>query len=125
LAGSLLTVGLILIARYASARVATFFVSFLAVQCVLNALLDLKTVFFLSSPFAPSVPTDAVNMANATHIPALVWSVIWIVSSVAILGLAMRLYVSGRKKQFQLDPPFEPVPMPLFPSTISDSRNLR
>ena len=66
LAGTLLTVGLVAVAKYASARVATFFVSFLAVQCVLNALLDLKTVFFLSSPFAPSVPTDAVNMANAT-----------------------------------------------------------
>src|SRR5689334_8525780 len=64
LAGSLLAVGLFLIARFATARVATFFVSFLAVQCVLNALFDLKTVFFLSSPFAPAVPTDAVNMAN-------------------------------------------------------------
>jgi len=125
LAGSLLTVGLILIARYASARVATFFVSFLAVQCVLNALLDLKTVFFLSSPFAPSVPTDAVNMANATGIPALVWSVIWIVTAVGILAMTMRLYVVGKKKQFQLDQPFEPLPVPLFPTTISDSHHLR
>ena len=56
LAGSLISVGLILTAKFASKRVATFFVSFLAVQCVLNALLDLKTVFFLSSPFAPVVP---------------------------------------------------------------------
>jgi hypothetical protein len=125
LAGSLLTVGLILVARYASARVATFFVSFLAVQCVLNALLDLKTVFFLSSPFAPSVPTDAVNMANATGIPALAWSVIWIMIAVGILGLAMRLYVAGRKQPLQLDQPFEPIPMPLFPTTIHDGQNLR
>ena len=124
LAGSILTVGLILIARYASARVATFFVSFLAVQCVLNALLDLKTVFFLSSPFAPSVPTDAVNMANATHIPALVWSVIWIVISVGILGLAMRLYVSGRKQQFQLDRPLDQIPA-VFPTTIREGQNVR
>src|SRR6476620_3400344 len=49
LAGSFISVGLILIARFASAKVASFFVSFLAVQCVLNALFDLKTVFFLSS----------------------------------------------------------------------------
>ena len=61
---------LVLIARFASARVATFFVSFLAVQCVLNALFDLKTVFFLSSPIRATVPTDAVNMAHATGIPA-------------------------------------------------------
>ena len=125
LAGSMLTVGLILIARYASARVATFFVSFLAVQCVLNALLDLKTVFFLSSPFAPSVPTDALNMANATGVPAFFWAVIWIAIAVGILGLAMRLYVSGRKQQFQLDQPFEPIPLPAFPTTTSNSHKLR
>jgi hypothetical protein len=125
LAGTLLSVGLVLVAKYASARVATFFVSLLAVQCVLNALLDLKTVFFLSSPFAPSVPTDAVNMAVATGIPALVWAGIWIGLAVGILAMAMRLYVVGRKKQYQLDQPFEPIPMPLFPTTIHDGQNLR
>jgi peptidase M50B-like protein len=124
LAGTLLTLGLILVARYASARLATFFVSLLAVQCVLNALLDLKTVFFLSTPFAPSVPTDAVNMANATGIPALAWTLIWIVTAVGILAMAMRLYVAGRKKQFQLDQPFDPVPA-LFPTTVGESQNLR
>jgi len=124
LAGTLLSLGLIVVARYASARVATFFVSFLAVQCVLNALLDLKTVFFLSSPFAPSVPTDAVNMANATGIPALAWAVIWIAIAVGILAMAMRLYVVGRKKQFQLDQPLDQVPA-LFPTTVGESQNLR
>jgi hypothetical protein len=69
-AGITLAGGLAAIARYASARVATFFMSFLAVQCVLNALLNLKDLFFLSSPFAPTVHTDAVNMEQATHIPA-------------------------------------------------------
>jgi hypothetical protein len=124
LAGSLLTLGLILLARFASARVATFFVSFLAVQCVLNALLDLKTVFFLSSPFAPSVPTDALNMANATGVPAFFWAVIWIALAVGILGLAMRLYVVGRKKQFQLDRPFDQIPS-VFPTTIRESQKVR
>jgi hypothetical protein len=126
LAGTLLSLGLVVIAKYSSARVATFFVSLLAVQCILNALLDLKTVFFLSSPFAPTVPTDAVNMANATGIPAIIWAVLWIGIAVAILGVAMRLYVSGRKKQFQfdLDHPFEQIPA-VFPSTIHDGQNLR
>jgi len=122
LAGSLLTVGLIAVARYAKPKVATFFVSFLAVQCVLNALLDLKTVFFLSSPFAPSVPTDAVNMANATGIPAVVWSVVWIAMALGILAVTMRLYISGKKKQFQLDTGF--APLPVFPTTISETQNL-
>src|SRR6266516_5682135 len=97
IAGTLLSVGLVALARFASPRLATFFVSFLAVQCVLNALLDLKTVFFLSSPFAPSVPTDAVNMANATGVPAIIWAVIWISLSVLILAVAIRQYVGSRR----------------------------
>ena len=126
LAGTLLSVGLIAVAKYASARVATFFVSFLAVQCVLNALLDLKTVFYLSSPFGPNVPTDAVNMANATGVPALFWSVAWIGIAIGILAVTMRLYVSSRKKQFQLDldRPFDQIPA-VFPTTIHTSQNVR
>lgn len=109
-AGSLISVGLILVARFASAKVASFFVSFLAVQCVLNALFDLKTVFFLSSPFALPVHTDAMNMANATGIPAIFWAVIWIVLALGILWFAMRLYVAGRDKGYQPDLPFEETP---------------
>lgn len=124
LAGTLLSLGLLAVAKFATARVATFFVSFLAVQCVLNALLDLKTVFFLSTPFAPTVPTDAVNMYNATGIPAFFWSVAWIAIAVGILAVTMRLYVSGRNKQFQLDRPFDQIPA-VFPTTIHESQNAR
>ncbi len=80
-----------------------FFVSLLAVQCVLNALLDLKTVFFLSSPFAPSVPTDAVNMANATGLPPLLWAVVWIGAAISILVVTMRFYTVRRNRSFQPD----------------------
>ena len=108
IAGILLSLGLIAIAKYASPRVATFFVSFLAVQCVLNALLDLKTVFFLSTPLGPSVPTDAMNMANATGIPAMFWAVIWIGVSFLLLSMAMRFYaISRHEKATQQDLPFE------------------
>src|SRR6185436_2138879 len=109
-AGVLLSVGLFAVARFASARVATFVVSLLAVQCVLNVLLDLKTVFFLSSPFAATVPTDAVNMYNATGVPAIFWAVLWIALAFGILILALRLYVSVRDRTFdaQKDLPFEP-----------------
>ncbi|HEY7786176.1 MAG TPA: M50 family metallopeptidase [Pyrinomonadaceae bacterium] len=108
-AGLIITAGLLAVAKFASARVATFFVSFLAVQCVLNALMDLKTVFFLSSPFGPNVPTDAVNMAHATGIPALFWAMIWITLAFVILWIAMRLYVAGRDARVQPDLPFEEV----------------
>ena len=110
LAGTVISVGLFLIARFASARVATFFLSFLAVQCVLNALFDLKTVFFLSDPFGPTVPTDAVNMAQATGIPAIFWTIVWIALALGTLWFVMRLYVAGRDKGFQPDLPFEETP---------------
>ena len=113
LAGISISVGLFLIARFASAKVATFFVSFLAAQCVLNALYDLKTVFFLSSPFAPRVQTDAVNMAQATGIPAIFWTVIWIALALGFLWFAMRLYVAGRDKSYQPDLPFEETTPPV------------
>jgi hypothetical protein len=110
LAGLLISAGLVLIARFASARVATFFVSFLAVQCVLNALFDLKTLFSLSSPFGPTVQTDALNMSNATGIPAIFWTIAWIAFALGILWFAMRLYVSRRESGYQPDLPFEDVP---------------
>jgi Peptidase M50B-like len=111
LAGTILSVGLVLIARFASARVATFFTSFLAVQCVLNALSDLKTVFFMSSPFETTAyHTDALNMARATGIPAIFWTVVWIFLALGILWFAMRLYVAGRDKGYQPDLPFEETP---------------
>ncbi len=117
-AGTLLTLGLVAIARFANSRIATFFVSFLAVQCVLNALLDLKTVFFLSTPFGPSLPSDAVNMANATGIPALVWATVWITVSVGILLLTMRLYVATRKNASLQLPPLSSTP--LLPTDLND-----
>jgi peptidase M50B-like protein len=115
LAGIFISVGLFLIARFASAKVATFFVSFLAVQCVLNALTDLKTVFFMANPFSlgPTVPTDAVNMAQATGIPAIFWTVIWIALALGFLWFAMRLYVAGRDKSYQPDLPFEETTPPV------------
>ena len=110
LAGLLISAGLVLIARFASARVASFFVSFLAVQCVLNALFDLKTLFSLSSPFGPTVQTDALNMSNATGIPAIFWTVLWIAFALGILWFAMRLYVARRESSYQPDLPFEDTP---------------
>jgi len=118
LAGVGLSAALVVLAKFASSRVAKFFVGFFAVQCILNALLDLKTVFFLSSPFAPSIPTDALNMSAATGIPALFWSVTWIAISVGILLLAMRMYVARRNDQL-LDPY---APVAEIPEITTNSR---
>lgn len=109
IAGVVISLGLYAIGRWTGERVALFIVSMIAVQCILNALLDLKTVLFLSSPFAPTVPNDALNMANATGVPAIFWAVLWIAVAFGILLLALRLYVSVRDRAFdrQQDLPFE------------------
>lgn len=108
LAGLFLSVGLVLIARFGSARVATFFVSFLAVQSVLNALFDLKTLLYLSS--FEQRPTDAMNMAQATGIPAIFWTVAWTALALGLLWFAMRFYVARRESSYQPDLPFEDTP---------------
>lgn len=105
LSGTVLTVGLLAIAKYASARVAQFALGFLAVQCVLNALTDLKTVFFLSSPFSNPMQTDAANMANATGIPAIAWALIWIGISILMISVGLRVYAVSRNSK-QQDLPF-------------------
>jgi Peptidase M50B-like len=109
IAGVVISFGLFAIGRWTSERVALFIVSMIAVQCILNALLDLKTVFFLSSPFAPSVPNDALNMANATGVPSIIWATLWIALAFAILLLALRFYVAAHDRAFdkQKDLPFE------------------
>jgi hypothetical protein len=111
-AGISIVAALILIAKFASARTATFFVSFLAVQCVLNALFDLKTVFFMSASVgAPA--NDAANMANATGIPAIFWTLVWIAVAFGMLWFVMRLYVAGRDNTYQPDLPFEETAPPV------------
>lgn len=97
--GAVLTAGLLAIARFASAKTAQFVLSFLAVQCVLNALTDLKTVFFLSSPFSNPMQTDAANMANATGIPAIAWVLIWIGISVLMISVGLRVYAVSQKSK--------------------------
>jgi len=53
-----------------SARWAHFFLSFLAVQCCLNALYDLKTLFMISA--TTNLHSDATNIKHYTMIPAIV-----------------------------------------------------
>ena len=111
-AGISIAAALVLIAKFASARAAAFFVSFLAVQCVLNALFDLKTVFFMSADvFGPA--NDATNMAKATGIPAIFWTLTWIAIALGMLWFVMRLYVAGRDTSYQPDLPFEETTPPV------------
>jgi hypothetical protein len=93
LAGLAFAAGLIVMALKARPRVVHFFMSFLAVQSILNAFFDLRTLMYLSM-FQPGVMTDAQNMAAATggFIPGVVWAVGWSMLSVGILGTTLYFY---------------------------------
>jgi hypothetical protein len=107
LAGTLLAAGLVLMAAYSSARVASFAVAFLAVQCLLNALSDLKTLFFINASFGGSeIQNDAGNMAIATGLPGLVWVFIWMGISILMISLGLRFYAVAKNRN-QHDLPFE------------------
>ncbi len=104
--GVILTVGLFAIARYAPAKWASFALAFLAVQCILNALSDLKTVFFINAPLVGShLHSDAANMAAASGLPAIVWVMLWIGISVVMISIGLRVYAVSQKSK-QQDLPF-------------------
>lgn len=88
--GIVLTAGLIFFTMVSNPRVAHFFLSFLAVQCCLNALYDLRTLFLLSATTREA--SDAMNMQRLTLIPAVVWATLWLALSLIVLWLALRHY---------------------------------
>jgi hypothetical protein len=93
--GLSLAVGLLALGRFSSPRVAHFLVNFLAVQCCLNALIDLKTLFFLS--VAHTTHSDAVNMARLTGVPPVVWASLW--GGVALALLVVTLWTVVRRSR--------------------------
>ncbi len=106
ISGLLLTAGLLAIAKFASPKLARFTMSFLAVQCILNAFSDLKTLFLINAPLVGSdMQTDATNMAAATGLPAIVWVFIWIGISMLMISIGLRFYAISQKSK-QQDLPF-------------------
>jgi len=107
LAGALLTAGLFALGKYASERTANFAVAFLAIQCLLNAVSDLATLFVINSPIGGmDIQNDATNMANATGIPSFMWVLIWIGISILMISVGLRFYAVSQKSK-QHDLPFE------------------
>lgn len=96
--GLALSVGLMALALYSNPKIANLAVAFLAVQCLLNALSDLKTLFFINAPLIgnDNISTDAGNMASATGVPAIVWTVMWIAISAGVVLLGFRMYMAAR-----------------------------
>ncbi|MCI0664860.1 MAG: M50 family metallopeptidase, partial [Acidobacteria bacterium] len=88
--GIALSAGIILVAIWSSKRVAHFFLSFLAVQCCLNAVLDLNTLFLISA--TTNSHSDARAMQGMTFIPSTIWAVFWLAISVITLLFALRTH---------------------------------
>jgi hypothetical protein len=89
-AGLLISAALMGVARFASIRFAHFFLTFLAVQCSLNALNAIKTLYFVS--LRSSCGNDAAAMASLTGVPAWIWAVLWAILSVFILLISTAFY---------------------------------
>ncbi|HXG94487.1 MAG TPA: M50 family metallopeptidase [Blastocatellia bacterium] len=98
--------GCLLLAVKVPARLAHFLMSFLAVQCLLNAFYDLRTLLYLS--VSGGAATDAQNMARATNdfIPAIVWAIGWSALSVLILAATLAVYYRSlrRREKIAEDP---------------------
>ncbi len=105
--GLLLTAGLLAAGKFASYRAANFAVAFLAIQCLLNSLSDLKTLFFINAPLVGSdLANDAKNMADATGLPGIVWVFLWIIISVVMISVGLRIFAVAKGRS-SADTPFE------------------
>jgi Peptidase M50B-like len=105
--GVLFSAALIALGKFASPKVANFAVAFLAVQCLLNAISDLATVFVVNTPlFGSDIKNDAANMASATGLPGILWVLIWIGISILMISVGLRFYAVSQKNA-QQDLPFE------------------
>ncbi len=91
--GAVLTVGLAAIGKFASLKWVNFALAFLSVQCLLNALFSLKSLFVVSASGGTS---DAANMAAATGVPSLIWVFLWIGISLIMITAGIRLYATSK-----------------------------
>lgn len=93
LMGLVFGVGCLALALKGKPKLTHFLMSFLAVQCVLNALYDLRVLLFLSA-YDSRVPNDATFMSEATggFIPAVVWAIGWSLLAVAMLVGTLVVY---------------------------------
>lgn len=101
--------GCLWIGLKAKPKVTHFVMSFLAVQCVLNALYDLRTLLFLSA-YDSNVHTDAQLMATATNgfIPGLVWALGWSALAVVMLAATLLIYYRSLRQRAALAEPMMP-----------------
>lgn len=92
--------GCLLLGWKGKPRLTHFLMSFLAIQCVLNAIYDLVTLVLLASPGGGG-QTDAANMEQATGgvVPAIVWALGWSLAAAGMLAGTLMLYYRSLKQR--------------------------
>lgn len=113
--------GLLALSRYGQPRVTHFLMSFIAVQCLLNAFYDVRTLLFISA-FDSTLDTDARFMAEATGVPAIVWAAGWAVLSAVVLGATLLVYYRSLKTRAAIDDQPPSMLLPEFPSLPAQKR---
>lgn len=94
LSGAFLAAALVAIAHWADLKWVNFALAFITVQVLLNAVFSLFDLFFITA--LTSGHSDAANMAAATGVPALFWVLLWMVISVVIISLGLRMYAVSK-----------------------------
>lgn len=105
LAGLVFGAGCLLLGLKAKPGVVHFFMSFVAIQCLLNAFYDLRALLYLSA-FDPAFPTDARNMSQATggFLPPVVWAIGWALLSAAVVVATLVVYYKSLRERAALLP---------------------
>ena len=89
--GVVIAGGLMLAALRLPSRIAEMTAMFLGVQCVVNALFDLKTLVGLSSGYGGPA-SDAVLMSQIIPLPPFIWAALWSVLALLVLAAALGPY---------------------------------
>lgn len=103
LAGLVFGAGCLVLGVKGKPRLVHFCMSFLGIQCLLNAFYDLRTLLYLSA-FDPAFPTDARNMSQATggFLPPVVWAIGWAGLSLVVVAATLVVYYQSLRERAAL-----------------------
>ena len=82
-------------ARFLRPAAANFAAAFIAVQCSLNAVSDIRILLSLTT--TGSMENDAGNMAKMYGLPATLWGILWAGAALVILFVGLRSYWRATK----------------------------
>lgn len=108
LAGICLFVLLFALAKLSTPRAANFLAAFLAVQCSLNALVDLRNLLFITSHNLGD--NDAVFMQQHYGLPPTFWALLWAGMSGTIILLSLWSYNRSVAAQVRASNPYSALP---------------